>query len=150
MFVKPTTKSYVIFSPLKGVLVQNGKPLPYTKIIRRLRWNGNEGGLISEFFTDAEGRFNLPIHEENLTLGLLDTFVSNAQIDVLINDNVYELWYSNKFEEHIYAETKVPVEGLVCDIEGVETAVHLGVTTILSRCRWDDMPKSEDEDFYEN
>lgn len=149
MFINPTTKNYIIFSPLEGVLLQNGSPLPNAKIIRKLRWNGNEDGLITYFFSDDNGKFLLPVYEESLTLGLLDQFVSNAQIDVELDGKVYELWYSNKFEEHIYAENKAPVKGLVCDINDSELAVHSGLTTILSRCRWDDMPR-DDEDSHEN
>lgn len=140
---KGTMKNYVISSPMEGVLMKNGKPSPNTKIIRRLRWNGNEEGLEEEFITDDNGRFSLPIHEEALSLGMLNQFVSSTQIDVNIDGQTVDVWYNNKFEEGLHAETEGPLIGLVCDMSADEVVVEPGLSKIVTICRWKEMPKSE-------
>ena len=141
MFGQPKKESYVIFSPLDGLLMQNGKPLANTKIIRRLRWNGNDEGLVEEFETDSEGRFSLPVHEEELSLGMLSQFVGKAKlyVDTEKADNLF--WYSPKLTPEIYSETDGPLNNLVCDISFPETVVNLSTWNILTKCQWQDMPK---------
>lgn len=139
--LRATTKTYVIASPLKGVLLKDGKPLKNTKIIRTLKWNGNEGGLRTEHYSDEEGNFSLPVHEEDLALGVLDQFVAKMSIDVEVGGDTYELWYSAKLREDIYGETDGEVQGLVCDISNDEITVPTAPTAILTRCRWYNMPE---------
>lgn len=142
MFGKNSMQSYVIFSPMQGVLMQDGKPLAHTKIIRRLRWNGNdEDGVVEEFMTDEAGRFSLPIYEEKLSLGMLSQFVGKADLEVEINAQRDYLWTSSKFYPEIYAETGGQVEDLVCDLGSEEIAVPMGPTSILTKCRWKNMPE---------
>lgn len=135
-------KTYVIFSPIEGVLMNGNQPLPNIIITRRLRWNGNEDGRIETFTTDDQGRFSLPLHEEKLALGMLDQFV--AKVELKINgDDV--IWYGNKMFPELYAETDGPVENLVCDIASEEIPVYMRnslVPSILTKCRWKNMPKS--------
>jgi hypothetical protein len=143
MFVKPTTENYVIFSPLEGVLMRNGQPLANTKIIRRLRWNGNDEGLMEEFTTDDQGRFSLPVHEEALSLGMLGQFVSSTKLEVDIGGQILDVWYNNKFEEGLYAETNGPITDLVCDLDFEEIVIKAGLSKIMTICQWKDMPESE-------
>ena len=143
MFVKPTTENYVIFSPLEGVLKRNGQSLANTKIIRRLRWNGNDEGLIEEFTTDDQGRFSLPVHEEALSLGMLSQFVGSAKLEVEIDGQLVDVWYNNKFEEGLYAETNGPLTDLVCDLNFEEIVIKAGLSKIMTICRWKDMPEFE-------
>ena len=143
MFVKPATENYVIFSPLEGVLMRNGQPLANTKIIRRLRWNGNDEGLVEEFTTDIQGRFSLPVHEEALSLGMLSQFVGSAKLEVDIDGQLIDVWYNNKFEEGLYAETDGPLTDLVCDLDFEEIVIKAGLSKIMTICRWKDMPESE-------
>lgn len=142
MFTQAEKKKYVISSPLEGVLMNGDQPLRNTTITRRLRWNGNEEGLVQHFTSDEQGRFSLPVHEEELVLGMFNQFV--AKIELTVNgDDV--IWYGNKMFPEIYAETNGPVQSLVCDISLEETAVFLGdsvVPNILTRCRWENMSKS--------
>ncbi|MFA7555963.1 MAG: DUF6795 domain-containing protein [Spongiibacteraceae bacterium] len=141
MFAKRSTENFVIFSPLEGTLVQNGRPLVDTKIIRRLSWNGNEEGLIHEFTTDKNGYFKLPIYEEALSLGILNQFVGKADLEINTgSENIY-LWTSSKFFPEIFTETNGQITDLVCDINAEEIAVPMGPTSILTRCRWKNMPK---------
>ena len=141
MFVKPTTENYVIFSPMEGVLMRNDQPLANTKIIRRLRWNGNDEGLVEEFATDDQGRFSLPVHEEALSLGMLSQFVGKADLEVKTESGKDYIWTSSKFFPEIFTETGGKISDLVCDIESEEVAVPMGPTSILTRCRWKNMPE---------
>lgn len=133
-----TPKSYVIASPMEGVLLKDGKPLPRAKIIRTLKWNGNEEGLITEHYTDDEGKFSLPIHKEELALGILDQFVGKMMLDVELGGKVYELWYNSTFSEG--DESGGPIEGLVCDIGTPEVVFNIGINKFMTRCRWAGMP----------
>ena len=141
VFKKKSTEKYVIFSPLKGVLVQNGTPLPRVKIIRNLSWNGSDGGVKEEFYTDENGHFSLPIREENLSLNMLDQFVAKADLEYELNGEKHYLWSSSKFFPEIYTETDGPISGLICDISMEEIPVPMGPTSILTLCRWENMPK---------
>jgi len=143
MFSKAEKESYVIFSPLEGVLLKNGAPLPNTKIIRKLRWNGNEDGLVEEFFTDEKGYFSLPIHEEELSLNMLSQFVAKAELEVATDSVHYELWYNTKFNSELHSETDGPIHNLLCDLASEEVTVRAGVSKISTLCRWENMPESE-------
>ena len=139
--LKATEKKYVIFSPMEGVLLKDGKPLAHTKIIRSLRWNGNDDkGLIEEFSTDENGSFLLPLHEEALSLGMLSQFVGKADLEVDINNQKEYIWTSNKFSSNVYSETNGLINNLVCDMSFEEISVPMSPTAILTRCRWDNMP----------
>lgn len=122
--------------------MQDGKPLPNTTLIRRLKWNGNDDGLVEEFITDDKGQFSLPIHEEQLSLGLTQ-FVSSAKIEVNIAGQLYDVWYNNKFRPDIYAETDGKVQDLFCDLGSEEIVVSADLSRIMTVCRWKNMPESE-------
>lgn len=141
MFFKEKKENYVIFSPLEGVLMQGGKPLPNTKIIRKLRWNGNEEGLVEEFLTDNNGNFSLPIHEEELSLNMLSQFVGKADLEFETEAERDYIWSSGKFSAEIFTETAGEISGLVCDIEAEEIAVPMSPLPILTKCRWKNMPE---------
>jgi len=141
MFGKGKTENYVIFSPMEGVLMQNGKPLAGASIVRTLWWNGNVEGLVEEFKTDDKGRFSLPIHEEELKLGMLDQFVGKADLEIETESGNEYLWSSSKFFPEIFTETEGELRGLVCDTKSEEIAVPMGPTSILTRCRWSNMPE---------
>lgn len=145
MFMKRKMENYVIFSPMEGVLKENGKPLANTKIIRRLRWNSNDEGLVEEFITDDQGRFSLPIHEESLALGMLNQFVSSAKLEVQIKNNIIDVWYNSKLLPELHAETGGSISELICDLNNEEIPVYINesiIADIMTRCRWKNMPKS--------
>ncbi len=136
-------KNYVIFSPMRGVLLKDGNPLPNVKIIRTLKWNGNDEGEKAEFITDEGGRFSIPAHDETLSLGMLNQFVGKADLEVEIEGGTDYLWTSNKFTPEMYAETDGPISELVCDLESEEIRIEVGQSTILTKCRWKDMSVGE-------
>lgn len=140
MFFKEKKENYVIFSPLEGVLMRDGKPLPNTKIIRKLRWNGNEEGLVEEFLTDSSGNFSLPVHEEELSLNMLSQFVAKAELEAETKDGIFEFWYSSKLVPELYSETEGPIDGLTCHLDAEEAAVPVNPIAILTKCTWKNMP----------
>ena len=145
MFSKPKTENYVIFSPMEGVLMQNDKPLANTRITRRLRWNGNDEGLVEEFVTGEQGRFSLPIHEEALALGMLNQFVGKAEMSINMDGNSILFWYNNKLLPGVFTETEGHLNELICDLDFEEIPVYIAGSTvpnILTRCRWKNMPNS--------
>ncbi len=151
MFGKKEKKTYVISSPMEGVLMKGGTPLPNTKIIRTLFWNGideDKQKLVQEFVTDDEGRFSLPIHEDRMALGMLTQFVSTTALEAEIDGQKVLLWYHGKLEENVYAETNGPISNLVCDISNEEIRVRPDITTITTVCRWAEMPAEESLDDY--
>lgn len=145
MFGKQPEQTYVISSPLHGVLIQDGKPLANTKIIRQLWWNGNEEGLLQEFHTDEQGRFYLPLHEEQLSLGKLTQFACSAYIAAEVNGQRIDLWYNDKYEKQLYAETDGhQIDDLKCDLSYEEIAVKAGISRISTKCRWTNMPEESE------
>lgn len=140
MFTKKNAESYVISSPMKGILIHNRVPLINTKIIRKLKWNGNEAGLVETFTTDENGRFFLPVHEEELSLGMLNQFVSSTEVEVDLDGKIFEVWYNNKFENGLFVETDGEIKELVCDLMAEELILKAGLSKILTICRWKDMP----------
>lgn len=136
IFGKDKGEAFTVSSPLEGRLVRNGKPLTNTKIIRRLRWNGNDDGVIDEFMTDERGYFSIPAREELLTLGKLTQFVSNIELfaESETDDNFF--WYSNKFSGEVYSDFEAPIQELVCDINEKENRVELSHGAVFSKCQW--------------
>ena len=140
IFGKKGAEKYVISSPLKGVLVREGKVLANTKVIRRLSWSGNDAGVVDEFITDDEGYFDIPTHEELLTIGKLTEFVGTIAlyIDSIDDDNFF--YHSSKRSAEIYSDTKEPLKELVCDMAQEEALVDISRVGIFSRCKWQGMP----------
>ena len=140
IFGKKDKENYVVSSPLNGFLVREGKALVNTKVIRRLSWSGNEEGIVDEFVTDDKGYFDIPVHEELLTLGKLTEFVGTITlyVDSINDDNFF--YHSSKRSAEIYSDTKEPLAELVCDMAQEEALVDISRVGIFSRCKWKGMP----------
>lgn len=136
---KSEKKTYVIASPIEGVLQKDGKPLSNIKMIRRLRWNGNEGGIFQKVITDRNGAFQFPLHEETLTMTKLAQFVAKADIEIEFEGEKVDLWYSTKFLEGLYDDTAGQfLNDLVCDISNSEERYRNGASKLSTLCRWND------------
>lgn len=136
-------KTYVITSPIEGTLVKNGKPLANKVIKRKLKWFGNEAGIVQTFSTDEKGHFSLPAHEAKLKLGMLTQFVAKTYLDLELDGELLPIWYSAKYDEEMYSElspSKEPISNLVCDLEAEEIGASGedgSSANILTICRWD-------------
>ena len=144
MFGKPPKKSYVIASPMEGTLMKDGKPLAHAKIIRSLSWNVNDREVVQEFVTDEQGRFSLPVHEEQFSIGRFTQFACSTFLDVEVEGERFEFWYNNKFDGEIYGETGGRhLDELVCDLSNEELRFRPG-NALTTVCRWTDMPEESE------
>ena len=144
---KPTAKMYSITPAFKGVLTKGGEPLRNQKLIRKLRWNGNEEGIEQVLYTNDEGEFELMPHEEELTLGTLEEFVAKTDIYIDASDDSY-IWYSAKMDNSLNSEfLELPIN-VKCDLNNAEQSVRMQHGLCLTRCIWDNMPKELDPDEY--
>ncbi len=141
IFNKKEEKNFVISSPFEGTLLKDGKPLSNIKITRYLSWASYEGERVDEFFTGDEGQFEIPAHIESLRLGALVQFYSNMLLVAEYKGEEVELWSSSKFNGDMYSETDGPLQGLKCDIDSKEAGVEMILSTINTKCRWQDMPE---------
>lgn len=143
LFGKKELKNYYISSPLQGILVKDGKPMANTKIIRKLTWNDNEEGLRDEFFTDNEGHFDIPAHQEKLKLGSMTEFVGAIELfaksddEEHLNENFF--WLSTKRSEENFSDIEKALEGLICDLSRDKMAVDIGDNSVYGRCTWNGM-----------
>ena len=142
IFGKKETEKYVVSSPLKGMLVKDGKPLPNTKITRYLSWTGFEGERTDTFFTDEKGLFLIPAYEEKLRLGTLTQFYGNMLLVAEYKGAEIEIWSSSKFNAEIYSETDGPLNELVCDVDTLEAGIEMKYSTINTKCRWNNTSES--------
>ncbi len=147
---KSEEKTYVICSPMEGVLKDKGKPLANVKIIRPLTWNDNEEGLVEEFYTDEKGHFNLPLHKETFNIGsVLREFVANQELVIEQNGELVDLWYSCQGSGELYGETAgKEIKSVVCDLSNDDAKVYGEDQDLLvTRCRWEniDLEYKEDE-----
>ncbi len=140
LFGKKEDKNYVISSPLEGILVKGGEPLANTKIIRRLRWNGNEEGIVDEFITDDTGYFSLPAYEKTLSLNTMTQFVGSVTIFAHTETDDNFIWYSPKTDGDMHSDTGGELGGMICDLDNEEERVDATSHGILTRCRWKNMP----------
>ncbi len=116
-FLKKTEeKTYVIFSPLSGVLMKEGQPLANTKIIRKLTWNANEEGVIEEFYTDEQGRFDIPQYDAAFKMGVLTEFVASQYLSIEPNAKDDIFWVATNRSGEVFAELGYQPEDLICDV----------------------------------
>lgn len=138
-------ETYVIASPLAGVLLRDGKPMANARLLRRLTWNGNEEGILQEFFTDDQGRFELPVHEEKLRLNFLIQFVSKSTVYSENESDENLIWYSSKLTSGLYSELNDKLGEVICDLSDENIVVHGTdsiVPNIMTRCRWEGMKRA--------
>ncbi len=143
-------RTYVICSPMEGVLMDKGKPLANTKIIRKLTWNANQEGLVEEFFTDEKGHFSLPLHEETFNMGsVLTQFAANQNLFVGKLEESSLIWVSGQLSGELYGETAgKKIGSVVCDLSNEEAMVYgEDQGFLVTKCRWEniDLEYKEDE-----
>ncbi|GLS26093.1 hypothetical protein GCM10007877_18080 [Marinibactrum halimedae] len=144
MVFKKEEKTYVVTSGMEGFLYQGGEPLVNMKITRRLRWTGVDDFQEQYFYTDEKGFFSLPIHEEVLSMSKIAQFVSNTIVEVEIDGESHMIWYNTKFESELFSEFGGESVGqVVCDINNEEKRYELKSSTVVTVCRWENMPENK-------
>ena len=143
---KPEKKSYVIFSPLEGVLTKGGKPMADTKIMRELRWNTNDDGIKEYFQTDANGYFKLPLHEETFDMSALTQFVANQYVSIESDSGTDYLWVCGKLSTGLFSELGYEPESVVCDVENELLRVEVERGQLGTKCRWNGIKLEKDNE----
>jgi len=136
-------QTYVTSSPLQGKILHKGTPVANARILRKVRSNKHESWVSEEFSTDDNGNFNLPVKEEAYELGLTQ-FVSATQVDVELNGEWVNFWYSNNTRGELNSEFggEQP-QGLVCDLTQDEIIINGSGFGILAKCQWNNMPETQ-------
>ncbi|ACR10962.1 hypothetical protein TERTU_4714 [Teredinibacter turnerae T7901] len=75
-----------------------------SKILRRLRWNSNEDGVEQAFYSDENGYFDLPAHEETLEIPALVQFVAKTDLYAIVDGERDQFWFSSKMDKGIDSE----------------------------------------------
>lgn len=143
--IGPGEKVYVTSSPLQGKILNNGTPVANARVIRKVRSNQHEDWVTEEFSTDDLGNFSLPVKEESYDLGLAQ-FVSATQVDIEVDGEWVNVWYSNNTRGELNSEFggEQP-QGLVCDLTQNEIIINGSGFGILAKCSWNNMPDSNAE-----
>lgn len=143
--IGPGEKRYVTSSPLQGKILNNSVPVTNARVIRKVRSNKHEDWITEEFNTDDLGNFSLPVREESYDLGITQ-FVSATQVDVEVDGQAVNFWYSNNTRGELYSEFggEQPKE-LVCELTQDEVIINGSGFGILAKCTWANMPETETE-----
>ncbi|WP_018014964.1 DUF6795 domain-containing protein [Teredinibacter turnerae] len=137
LFIKnPPPTNYVISSPLSGLLQKDGRPLANSKIIRLLRWNSNEDGIEQAFYSDENGYFDLPAHEETLEIPALVQFVAKTDLYAIVDGERDQFWFSRKMDKGINSEFERRPAGLVCELANDMTWIESSGGLCGCTCNW--------------
>ncbi len=139
MMDKPKSKTYVIATPLEGVVIENGEPAENLKITRILTWNANQEGLVEHFATDANGKFKLPLFEDSFEMSSLTQFAANQTLVINYGEATEEpIWISGQLTGELNGETGgAQIESLVCNLSDELVPVYGdGISLLSTKCRW--------------
>lgn len=143
---KPDDKTYVIATPLEGVIYERGEPAENIKITRVLTWNANQDGLVEHFSTDSKGRFSLPLYQDTFKMSSLTQFVANQTLLINYGEATEEpIWISGQMTGELNGETGgAEIKSLVCDLSNELLPVYGENISLLStKCCWDNIQLEE-------
>lgn len=142
-FGNKSEETFVTSSPIEGKILNNGTPVANARVIRKVRSNKHQDWVVEEFNTDENGFFSLPVREETYALGLTQ-FVSATQVDIEINGELINFWYSNSLKGEIYAEFGgAELKELSCELTNEEIIINGDFHNILTKCTWNNMPETD-------
>jgi hypothetical protein len=143
-FGNKSEETFVTSSPIEGKIVNEGLPVANARIVRKVRSNKHQDWVVEEFSTDENGFFSLPVREETYALGLTQ-FVSATQVDIEINGELVNFWYSNNSRGRLYSEFGgTALQNLVCELADEEIIINGDGYGILTKCHWSNMPDTRD------
>lgn len=142
-FGNKSEETFVTSSPIEGKILNEGLPVANARIVRKVRSNKHQDWVVEEFSTDENGFFSLPVREETYSLGLTQ-FVSATQVDIEIDGELVNFWYSNSLKGEIYAEFGgSELKELLCELTDEEIIINDDLHNIITKCTWKDMPKDD-------
>ena len=143
-FGNKSEETFVTSSPIEGKIMNGGLPVANARIVRKVRSNKHQDWVVEEFSTDENGFFSLPVREETYALGLTQ-FVSATQVDIEINGELVNFWYSNTSRGRLYSEFGgTALQNLVCELADEEIIINGDGYGILTKCHWSNMPDTRD------
>lgn len=135
-FGNKNEETFVTSSPIEGKILNEGIPVANARIFRKVRSNNHQDWVVEEFNTDENGFFSLPIREETYSLGLIQ-FVSATQIDIEINGQLINFWYSNNSRGNLFSEFGgEALKNLVCELTQNEIIINGDGYGVLAKCHW--------------
>lgn len=138
----PEPKHYVTCRELSGSLEKNGKPVAHAKIIRTLKWNGNEEGIVDYFKTDDKGHFHIPKNDQILSISPFDQFVAKASIKIQHENETSDLWYEVLMNQ--MPHSLGDIMSLKCELSTESKRVFSESGLLGTICTWNNMPQEED------
>lgn len=108
----------IMFSSVKGQIVQNGKPVAGAKVVRQYVWQWNGKKVIEETTSDGSGNFSFKQASQS---SLLTSIVPHEPVItqlILIHfaDKKYEAWSFSKRNYDDMGELRRPIE-IICDLD---------------------------------
>lgn len=138
-FGNKSEETFVTSSPIEGKIMNEGLPVTNARIVRKVRSNKHQDWVVEEFSTDENGFFSLPVREETYALGLTQ-FVSATQVDIEINGELVNFWYSNNSLGRLYSEFGgEALRDLICELTQEEIIINGDSYGILAKCHWSGM-----------
>lgn len=134
----------VLFSPMKGKITFKGNPASGAKIIVHVFWKDDVGDK-SEFITNENGEFNIPIKKAKVRIPSLAEFVVTQQVSVLFNDEEYIVWYKSLLDNDEYGGLGGYPQNVHCELTQ-ERERKEGFNGIFSTsCKWSTVVKKGEQ-----
>lgn len=129
------TVNAVLFSPMEGKILIDGKVASGAVIRRNIKLQGNVF-LDDEFQSNESGEFSLPEVKKQLELSPLNQFVVNQYIVVELNGESYEMWYMGKLDTEKFSELQGQPINLTCDLTDDMRKVETPAGLLMTSCKW--------------
>lgn len=137
-------KVYVVSPPFEGRLLNAGKPLANTKIIRRVQYYGKDDWVEEDYKTDGDGYFNIPALDVTMRLSFLAQFTASTALYIETTNQDRLIWNSFSGEENMHSQfLDVKPVNFICDLTIEETYRSNGVSNFVAKCVWDNMPSND-------
>lgn len=140
LFGKGEEIDVVIFSPLKGQLTYEGKPLNNTRIKLWTAWKDKKGE-VDYFETDTNGYFSIPRKTDKIRNTPLSQLVIVQEIYVEYGGDEVLIWTNSKMDPAEYAELAGIPQNLVCELSSELQSIREDDVLIGIRCTWDSIKK---------
>lgn len=108
----------VMFSAVKGQVVQNGKPVAGAKVVRQYVWQWNKKKGVEETISDAGGNFSFKQATQSSLMTSIFPHepVVTQIIFIHVGDKKYEAWSFSKRNYDDLGELGRPID-IICDLD---------------------------------
>lgn len=134
-FFNKAEKEAVLFSPLEGHLLFNGKPASNAKITLWIKWKDIKGDFF-HFKADENGYFSIPEKKSYYKENPLAQIVITQEITVEYNNETYLIWTLSKTSTLIYEEFGGKPDNLKCELLDDLEATRTNNILMGTNCKW--------------